>query len=69
VPVGPGTTVYVLHVEPAGMPGFVLDVYGSRAKAAVDAVVLRDEETAVSVRRYRVDAPQVAERFPAGGER
>jgi hypothetical protein len=64
-----GVAVYVLYVQPDGMDGFVLDVYGSRARAAVDAAVLRDGETAVSVREYRVDAPQVAGWVPAGGER
>jgi len=64
-----GLAVHVLHVQPEGMDGFVLDVYGSRVAAVVDAAVLRDEETAVSVRAYRVDAPQLAGRVPAGGER
>ena len=53
-----GLAVYVLHVQPEGMDGFVLDVYGSRVEASVDAAVLRDEETAVSVREYRVDVPR-----------
>lgn len=66
VPDGPGTLeVYVLHVQPDGMDGFVLDVYGSRAQAAVDKAVIEDEETAVSIRAHRVETAE-RPRLPAG---
>lgn len=59
VPAEPGTVaVYVLHVQPDGMDGFVLDVYGSRVQAEEDGAALEDEDTDVSVRGYRVDAPR-----------